>query len=226
MAGDVIQNIIDYQEFPSDLFKGSSNGKYFDIIGFDPRGVNNTTPTGNCFPDDTTAGSWIEAIRAEGPPHSNESFGLAFSRSKSIAQSCVFHMGYNDKVHMAKYVSTPSVVEDMVAIVEALGEWREKESLRLRLESPIQAKLSQETVERLKWKRGKEKLQYLDFSYGTLLGATFAAQHPDRVERIVLDGVLDAEDYCSSKQVTFNIISLTWSSIVAQESPGHGFYLG
>ncbi|MFI6938923.1 alpha/beta hydrolase [Streptomyces sp. NPDC050418] len=36
---------------------------------------------------------------------------------------------------------------------------------------------------------GDRKLNYLGFSYGTRLGATYAAQAPDRVGRMVLDGV-------------------------------------
>ncbi|MFE9622773.1 alpha/beta hydrolase [Streptomyces sp. NPDC006527] len=36
---------------------------------------------------------------------------------------------------------------------------------------------------------GDKKLNYLGFSYGTRLGAVYAAQFPDRVGRIVLDGV-------------------------------------
>ncbi|PBK84153.1 hypothetical protein ARMGADRAFT_1088619 [Armillaria gallica] len=44
---------------------------------------------------------------------------------------------------------------------------------------------------------GQEKLQYWGFSYGTALGATFATMFPDKVERIVLDGVLDMDGYYS-----------------------------
>ncbi|MFE6280892.1 alpha/beta hydrolase [Streptomyces sp. NPDC057877] len=36
---------------------------------------------------------------------------------------------------------------------------------------------------------GDDKLNYLGFSYGTRLGAVYAAQFPDRVGRLVLDGV-------------------------------------
>ncbi|MFI6206375.1 alpha/beta hydrolase [Streptomyces sp. NPDC051041] len=36
---------------------------------------------------------------------------------------------------------------------------------------------------------GDEKLNYLGFSYGTRLGAVYAAQFPDKVGRVVLDGV-------------------------------------
>ncbi|KAK0487949.1 TAP-like protein-domain-containing protein [Armillaria novae-zelandiae] len=42
---------------------------------------------------------------------------------------------------------------------------------------------------------GQEKLQYYGVSYGTLLGSTFAAMFPDKVERMVLDGVVDADAY-------------------------------
>ncbi|KAG2014271.1 hypothetical protein CC2G_011104 [Coprinopsis cinerea AmutBmut pab1-1] len=42
---------------------------------------------------------------------------------------------------------------------------------------------------------GREKIQYWGFSYGTVLGATFAAMFPENVERMVLDGVVDIENW-------------------------------
>ncbi|MFZ8420372.1 alpha/beta fold hydrolase, partial [Staphylococcus aureus] len=38
---------------------------------------------------------------------------------------------------------------------------------------------------------GDPKLNYLGFSYGTLLGATYAGLFPERVNRMVLDGGID-----------------------------------
>ncbi|THU85107.1 alpha/beta-hydrolase [Dendrothele bispora CBS 962.96] len=46
---------------------------------------------------------------------------------------------------------------------------------------------------------GFEKLKYWGFSYGTILGATFAAIFPDKVERLVIDGVVDAVEYYGTK---------------------------
>lgn len=38
---------------------------------------------------------------------------------------------------------------------------------------------------------GDEKLNYLGFSYGTLLGATYAELYPEKTGRLVLDGAID-----------------------------------
>jgi pimeloyl-ACP methyl ester carboxylesterase len=42
---------------------------------------------------------------------------------------------------------------------------------------------------------GDDRLSYLGFSYGTFLGATYAALFPDRFRALVLDGALDPEQY-------------------------------
>ncbi|KAL6239945.1 hypothetical protein BDW75DRAFT_70176 [Aspergillus navahoensis] len=47
------------------------------------------------------------------------------------------------------------------------------------------------------------KLWYYGLSYGTVLGATFAHFFPDRIERMILDRFVDAEDY---------LLSLRWRS--------------
>ncbi len=52
---------------------------------------------------------------------------------------------------------------------------------------------------------GVEKLDYLGFSYGTELGATYIALFPDRVGRFVLDGAVDPT--LSSAQSTVNQVA-------------------
>ncbi|KAF7433707.1 hypothetical protein PC9H_005670 [Pleurotus ostreatus] len=49
---------------------------------------------------------------------------------------------------------------------------------------------------------GRRNIQAWGFSYGTVLGATFASLFPDRIDRLVLDGVLDAESYFATRWST------------------------
>ncbi|CAE6413722.1 unnamed protein product [Rhizoctonia solani] len=50
-------------------------------------------------------------------------------------------------------------------------------------------------MERIVQVLGEDGLNYLGYSYGTVLGATFAAIRPNLVKRMVLDGVYDGEAY-------------------------------
>ncbi|MCB0939553.1 MAG: alpha/beta hydrolase [Mycobacterium sp.] len=46
-------------------------------------------------------------------------------------------------------------------------------------------------LDRLREALGDEKLTYLGFSYGTLIGATYAEAFPDKVRAMILDGAID-----------------------------------
>jgi pimeloyl-ACP methyl ester carboxylesterase len=46
-------------------------------------------------------------------------------------------------------------------------------------------------MEALRAKLGDDKLTYLGYSYGTLLGAEYATAYPDKVRALVLDGAVD-----------------------------------
>ncbi|GIE81095.1 peptidase [Actinoplanes philippinensis] len=46
-------------------------------------------------------------------------------------------------------------------------------------------------IERIRVALGAEKISFYGFSYGTYLGQIYATRHPERVHRMVLDGVVD-----------------------------------
>jgi pimeloyl-ACP methyl ester carboxylesterase len=178
----------------------NSGEKYFDIISWDPRGVNNTTPHLNCFPSTFSQDVWNYQAEADGfDTNSSSAISNMWARSKAIAAGC------SSSDEIAHHMNTPPVVRDMVEIIERHGEWREKEakkllankqppSLELRAEHQ-DLHTSEAITERTRWRQGEENLNYWGFSYGILLGATFVAFQPHRVGRIILDGVVDATDY-------------------------------
>jgi pimeloyl-ACP methyl ester carboxylesterase len=192
--GKNIQTVVDFGNFS--VAANHSQELHFDIIGFDPRGVNNTTPTISCFPDDGARQFWAVQNQAQGMLSENRTFPYVYGRTQALARSCSEILGHEQE-GIGQYVSTPNVVQDMVAIIEALGEWRETKA-KVSL-SCGRSKWNNEIFERTRWRKGEEKLLYWGFSYGTLLGATFASMHPSKVGRVVLDGVVDAKDYYGGK---------------------------
>jgi hypothetical protein len=174
--------------------------KYFDIISWDPRGVNNTTPRLNCFPDAASSDIFKFQAEAEGiDGNSSAALNNLWARSKALAAGC------SEGNELVKHMNTAPVIADMVAIIERHGEWRTKEAQvwleseegRLVVENEADGPLytKDAIVERTKWRQGEEQLQYWGFSYGTVVGSTFATLQPHRVGRILLDGVCDTDDY-------------------------------
>lgn len=155
----------------------------------------------DCFPDNFSYDVFKLQMETEGFG-SPEAKSNMWSRVKALGTGCSEHGS-----ELMQHMNTAVVVVDMVEIIERYGEWRSKQAeiwvdspswkrstaaARLHCDHPFSRK---SILERTQYRKGEEKLQYWGFSYGTLLGATFAALQPHRVGRVVVDGVCDSTDY-------------------------------
>ncbi|KAJ9632284.1 hypothetical protein H2203_000688 [Taxawa tesnikishii (nom. ined.)] len=157
----------------------NSQPLYYDIVGFDPRGVGETTPSISCFPDALSRESWLmqnEALGILGSSTDTYSFQQHWYRAKALAEGCsaAISTTSNGTSAIGEHLNTTPVIRDMLEIVEQHAHWASA------------GKTLSDT---------HRKLKYWGFSYGTIIGQTFAAMYPDKVERMVLDGVCDSEDY-------------------------------
>jgi pimeloyl-ACP methyl ester carboxylesterase len=168
----------------------NDTARYFDVISFDPRGVNNTRPNLQCFPNFIERVTFEKEMMAYGAPgSSNTAFTNLWTLVRTLADSCskkAIESG------IGEHMSTTSVARDIVEIFERHGEWREQEARKLLKSSD---KSEKDLPDHVKYQPGEEMVQYWGFSYGTVLGATLADMYPDRVKRVILDGVVDSFDY-------------------------------
>ncbi|KAI2629118.1 TAP-like protein-domain-containing protein [Hypomontagnella submonticulosa] len=181
-----------------------------DIIGFDPRGVGATTPKADCFASPDSYGldgrniaylsrfNWLMSGHDVGIVNSsNVALAKLNTRSKALAKLCKRIDDTEGDNSIFRYSNTPNVARDMLSIVNAWDEWRSGSDAAPPpepMQEPEPAEL--QTVPKMEpGDSTKGKLVYWGFSYGTLLGATFASMFPDKVGRIILDGVVDADHY-------------------------------
>lgn len=123
----------------------------FDVVGFDPRGVGDSSAV-SCYsnPDDLT--HYLYDI-APGERGSDQWIAEVEKSNADFGQACLKYTG-----PLLQYVDNVSAARDLDLLRAVLGD---------------------------------SQLYYLGYSYGTLLGATYADLYPGKVGRLVLDGALD-----------------------------------
>ncbi|UYQ78087.1 alpha/beta hydrolase [Glutamicibacter sp. JL.03c] len=136
----------------------------YNIIGFDPRGVGESSPV-TCQSDAETDEGRQENLRAWLPEDQEQ----IIEETEDYAADCAANTG-----DLLGHVDTVSAAKDMDVIRAVLGD---------------------------------KQLDYLGFSYGTFLGATYADLFPQKVGRFVLDGAMDpksqAADLTKAQAVGF-----------------------
>ncbi|KAJ4147401.1 hypothetical protein LMH87_001922 [Akanthomyces muscarius] len=170
--------------------------KHFEFVSFDPRGIGRTTPQVNCYPGGNLART-AATLKARGSGGLNGgpaavpwNLGLA----ELAGGRCDVANG-----ELLKYVGTTSVARDMLAVVEKIDEYNKKQKKKT---AKKEAKAVEGDAQLELRSVGSDKddlprLQYLGFSYGTVLGNYFASMFPERIGRILLDGVCDIDDYAT-----------------------------
>ncbi|KAK3900293.1 Alpha/Beta hydrolase protein [Staphylotrichum tortipilum] len=128
-------------------------GDGFHLLGFDPRGMNDSRPLATCYPT-ADARRDLADVRAK---KLEEDSGELWAWTRNYVRACKDTMG-----EFAGYVNTPQTAADMNSILDAVGQ---------------------------------QGLFYWGFSYGTLLGQTYATLFPERSERVIIDGVANQFDW-------------------------------
>ena len=144
-------------------------GEQYNFVSFDPRGVNNSGLHLDCFSGNTKARSTFYQLHRTGATNTS-----SISLEEQYYSSSIYGEWCNNAVESKSphsyYVTTPAVAHDLLTFIEAQAE--------MAGQPPSTAKL---------W--------CYSISYGTVIGSTFASLFPDRVGRMILDGVLNAEQY-------------------------------
>lgn len=155
-------------------------GSDVDIVGFDPRGIGFSTPALDCFKfrlDDPeysqikrTIWSFVWEYVEPTSVNDDTNLNLVWHRNSAKSQLCAQKDRELGEASIFKHASTPYVANDMIGIVDAWSQWRDGE------QSP-------------------PDVNFWGFSYGSILGATFAAMFPDRVGRMMIDGIVDTKNW-------------------------------
>lgn len=144
-------------------------GEQYNIVSFDPRGVNNSGLHLDCFSGNAKARSAFYQLHRTGAINiSTTSLEEQYYSSSVYGEWC--NNAVKSKSPYSYYVTTRAVAHDLLTFTEAEAE--------VAGQSPSNAKLWCYSV-----------------SYGTVIGSTFASLFPDRVGRMIVDGVMNAEQY-------------------------------
>jgi pimeloyl-ACP methyl ester carboxylesterase len=141
-------------------------------------------------------GSGVDLVLFGGeffPPEIRARFDLVGFDPRGIARStpvrCFGTPRQWEPAFWAELPLTPSAVEVVAAADSYLADACEQRAGRI-LDHMTTADVVRD-MDLLRAALGEQRLNFLGFSYGSMLGTTYANLFPDRVRAIVIDGVLD-----------------------------------
>ncbi|KAI9896090.1 hypothetical protein N3K66_008990 [Trichothecium roseum] len=166
--------------------------RHYEILSFDARGVGFSTPLADCYEGNEFA---RKAFTLENRG-SGELVGAGVTYNKALfdAQGLRCKQAYDAGNEIFPHAGTPNVARDMVEMIDKIEELRRREA--------GDEDEDEDAYLELRKRSGEDddktpRLQYVGFSYGTLLGNYFASMFPGRVGRIILDSVCDVYDYAT-----------------------------
>lgn len=164
--------------------------RFFDLISFDSKGINNTTPFMSCFQHSAAQLQWDMETEQLVPGTPERTLKYHWARQEAVNAACPWNSNTNESTPtITSYMGTVDVVESIMEINEHYAAWRERTAKSL---APT---MSEQTFSRIAHKPNLEPIRFWGASYGTTVGNTLAAMYPDRVSRLVLDAVMDTYDY-------------------------------
>lgn len=108
---------------------------------------------------------------------------------RSAPINCLDQAGLKAYFHVDPEPTTPAAFEAMLAADRTFAAGCERMSgAELPYVSTVDAAMDMDYIRQAV---GDQKLDYLGFSYGTYLGATYARLYPERIRAMVLDGAED-----------------------------------
>ena len=189
-----------------------SDGKRFEVMSFDPRGMAFSTPSADCFTSEAARSLFNAQTMGTSLGGPRDLSDAAIARERAHAQALGFQctLPGPDGYVVQEYVSTASVARDMLYMVDKIHELEVREQRSMRegrqhingqgtAQAPLQdvtiTSPSDDTDDREGNLSRLPRLQYYGTSYGTYLGNTFISMFPGRVKRMILDGNVVPEDY-------------------------------
>ncbi|CZR56074.1 uncharacterized protein PAC_05962 [Phialocephala subalpina] len=151
-------------------------GSNYDLVSWDPRGIGASIPAANCTLPSNLQKRSLEPL--SGPELAPIFFEASYNQSVEIGVACQNSIG--GPTQAGPHVTTAIVVRDVISIVDAHAASEQGRSCE-----------------------NASLLNYWGFSYGTVIGQTFASMFPNRLGRVILDGVVNPDDWIKGTAQNF-----------------------
>ncbi|RPD63522.1 alpha/beta-hydrolase [Lentinus tigrinus ALCF2SS1-6] len=191
-----------------DLLLGLSGGVY-DVISWDPRGVGNLTIPGEifCFEDLADYAAFFNSTIELTGIEETGNFTDPADIDALLAQAPIMQKKYEEVGQ--KCLNSPN--GKFLKYVGTAAAVRDMVSIANVLDGP------------------SAPINFVGISYGTLIGSWFVNMFPERVGRVILDGVIDPVVFATQEEalvrhfsilVLGSIVSLILAGIATQAFPG------